>query len=169
MCFGLDPGAEFTGTPEELSATSFGSEVAKTTLLKADHGGGGGWPASCGQGGCANGFERKMPDCDGCDNDFIMNNPSGIEHNGVDNLECECDLIPQLDATFAVLHSGSKDQVAGVMNITAAFIYQAMLVINANIDSGDHNCKSLKSAEQILITHIDIVDVFCPLSTAWLF
>ena len=133
VCFGIDPDAAFEGERRDPA------EVSVTTLLKADHGGGGGWPERCGHGGCADGFERKMPDCKGCDNDFIMRNPGGPDFNGVDNVGCQCDNLPELDAMFQRLRSDNKAEVAGVMNLTAAFLYQAMLVINANIDSGDHN------------------------------
>ena len=109
-------------------------EVGKSTILKNDHGRGGSWPQSCGaETSCADGFERKEPSCDGCDNDFLMlNNPE-------DTPDCSCDAVPQLDQLFATMHSGDKQAIQAAMNMTSVFVYQAFAVLVNNGDTGSHN------------------------------
>eukprot|EP01052_Picozoa_sp_SAG31_P038582 SAG31_NODE_5183_length_2694_cov_6.997494_1_plen_630_part_10 len=122
--------------------TSDPLEVAKSTILKNDHGGGGVWPESCGHTSCADGFERKEPSCTGCDNDFLMRN------NPVDHPQCDCDAAPQLDALFRTLHSGDKRAVQSAMNMTSVFAYQAFAVLVNNGDTGAHNYYLSKVVEQ---------------------
>lgn len=108
-------------------------EVAKTTILKNDHGPGGTWPQSCGTRSCADGFERKEPSCKHCDNDFLMRN------NPVDFPDCQCDNVPQLDALFQTVHTGDKAAVQAAVNMTSIFVYQASVTLTGNIDTGSHN------------------------------
>ena len=108
-------------------------EVGKSTILKNDHGPGGVWPASCGAGSCADGFERKEPSCSGCENDFLKRN------NPEDFPDCDCDDVPQLDALFATLHSGDKRAVQSAINMTSVFSYQGFAVLVSNGDTGSHN------------------------------
>ena len=127
-CFGIDTNAEAApGTyPDDPL------EVAKTAIIKNDHGNCGNWPADP-QDNCADGFERKAPACDGCDNDFVMRN------NPQDYPDCQCDNIPQLQHLFRTINSGSKDEVAAAINMTSVFIYQSSVAMIGNTDTGDHN------------------------------
>jgi spore coat protein CotH len=127
-CFGIDTNANAApGTyPQDPL------EVAKTAILKNDHGTCGGWPANP-EENCADGFERKAPACDGCDNDFVMRN------NPQDFPDCECDNLPQLQHLFQTINVGSKDEVAAAINMTSVFIYQSSVAIIGNTDTGTHN------------------------------
>jgi hypothetical protein len=131
------PGCTYTPPPlrcDSVVLTTDEIEVGKSTILKNDHGSGGVWPPSCGNGvSCADGFERKEPSCDGCDNDFLM------ENNPEDTPDCDCDAVPQLDALFATLHSDDKAAVQAAMNMTSVFVYQAFAVLVNNGDTGAHN------------------------------
>ena len=124
------PGCTFHAPPlrcDSAVLTQDAVEVGKSTILKQDHGPGGVWPAAPPQGGSsADGFERKEPGCDGCDNDFLMDN------NPEDTPDCMCDAVPQIDALFSAIHSGDKATVAAAINMTSVFIYQAFAVLVNN-------------------------------------
>lgn len=113
-------------------------EVVQTTILKNDHGSCAAWPGSPGAN-CADGFERKSPDCKHCNNDFVMEErPSG----------CQCDDLPQLRPLFRTINHGTKAQVAAAMNMTSVFVYQASVALISNIDSGSHNYFMSKQPDQ---------------------
>jgi len=136
-CFGIDMDAKATAA--ELLADPL--EVAKSALLKNDHGTCGTWPADAADN-CADGFERKAPKCGGCDNDFVMRN------NPRDHPDCDCDNLTQLQPLFRPINSGDKITVMNAINMTSVFIYQSSVAVIGNTDTGSHNYYMIKQPRQ---------------------
>ena len=87
---------------------------------------------------CLNGFERKLPDCDGCSNSFPLEPQPA---------ECQCTPSETLGVLFKqTFGRGTKEEIAAALNLTDFFIYQAMAVVTANFDTGNHNYVSAATA-----------------------
>ena len=75
------------------------------------------------------GFERRMPECAGCQNDFVSW-PQAKD-------SCECPEAPaDLDRLFCELNTGDRRRTAAVLNMTDFYMWQAAAVISADYDTG---------------------------------
>ena len=142
QCAGLNPHATATtsgpGASSSSSSSSSIPSLEETTLYKADRSGSQGcrWAAHC-TGHCADGFERKMPDCDGCDNDFPFS-PTAARGQ---TAECSCSPPTELGPFFEAISARgrSKAEVAALVNMTDFWIWQAATTLSGNPDTGNHN------------------------------
>ena len=109
---------------------------------------------------CTLGFERKLPECDGCDNsnpftnpDFIFDGQSPGPHLGEQPAACyvqdtaalnvSCPAPSDLhELATAVTHAKDKTELARVLNVSSYLVWQMVTKFVYDCDHGNRNyCK----------------------------
>jgi hypothetical protein len=109
---------------------------------------------------CALGFERKIPDCDGCDDHFCPQGPDQATYNSFQhpstpqpNPNCTCPQPTELAELFNGIHYESnggrlqdsatleqkRQSIATVLNVTDYNTWLMLTTFTGNEDTGWHN------------------------------